>query len=96
MYDRFRCSDASARGQGAAYIVLRGRHASLDQTDLNMCFRLIIIGGGGSFRKLGPFGTKGSAPPPGRSGWGGPPLGPLRPGGSLILLDASFLGAKPR
>jgi hypothetical protein len=26
----------------------------------------------------------------------GPPQGPLRPGGSFILLDASFLGAKSR
>jgi hypothetical protein len=65
--------DASARGQGAAYIVLRGRRAQQDQADLNMWFRFIIIGGGGSFRKLGAFGTRGcrSAPPPGRSGWGG-------------------------
>jgi hypothetical protein len=31
----------------------------------------------------------------GRSGVA-PPRGPLRPGGSLILLDASFLGAKSR
>jgi hypothetical protein len=36
------------------------------------------------------------APPPGRSGWVGPPGGPLRPGGPLHLLDASFLGAKSR
>jgi hypothetical protein len=36
------------------------------------------------------------APPPGRSVWGGPPRGPLRPGGLFILLDASFLGAKSR
>jgi hypothetical protein len=42
----------------------------------------------GSWAHLAPGG-------PGRAGVG-PPLGPLRPGGFLILLDAPFLGAKPR
>jgi hypothetical protein len=64
-----------------------------------MWFRLILGGGGGTFQKMRQFGTGGEgrpAPPPGRLGWGGPPRGPLRPGGSLILLDAFFLGAKSR
>jgi hypothetical protein len=30
------------------------------------------------------------------SGWGEAPQGPLRPGGPLLLLDVSFLGAKSR
>jgi hypothetical protein len=68
-------SDASARGQGAAYIVLRGRHAPYDQTDLNMWFRLIIIGGGGSFQTLGPFGTRGAGWPHYQAGRAG--VGPL-------------------
>jgi hypothetical protein len=33
------------------------------------------------------------APPPGRSGWGGPPQGSLWPGGPSLLVDASVLGA---
>jgi hypothetical protein len=34
-----------------------------DQTDLNMWFRLILGGGGGTFQKLGPFGTRGPTSP---------------------------------
>jgi hypothetical protein len=45
-------------GRGAAYIVLSGRRATWDQIDLNMWFRLILIGGGGTFQKLGPFGAR--------------------------------------
>jgi hypothetical protein len=62
----------------------------------NLWFRLIeaVEEHSGSWAHLGLGGQP--APPPGRSGWGGPPRGPLRPGGSLILLDASFLGAKSR
>jgi hypothetical protein len=64
----------------------------------NLWFRLILIGGGRTFRKLGPFGATGAdRPHPQADRVGvGPPRGPLWPGGSLILLDASFLGAKSR
>jgi hypothetical protein len=58
-------------------------------------FRLILIGSGRTFQKLGPFDARGlTGPTIRRSGWGGPPRGPLRPGGSLILLDTSSIGAK--
>jgi hypothetical protein len=63
-----------------------------------MWFRLILIGVGGTFQKPSPLEPGGGRPAPplgGRSGVG-PIRGPLRPGGALILLDASFLGAKPR
>jgi hypothetical protein len=85
-------------GAGATYIVMRGRHASSDQTDLNMWFRLILGGVGGTIQKMGPFGARGANRPhhqDARAGVG-PPRRPLRPSGSLILLDASFLGAKSR
>jgi hypothetical protein len=39
-------------GQGAAYIVLRGYHASWDQNDLNKWFRLILGGSGGTIQKM--------------------------------------------
>jgi hypothetical protein len=65
-----------------------------------MWFRLILGGCGGTLQNMRRFGTRGGgyrpAPPPGRSVWGGPPRGPLRPGGLSLLLDAFFLGAKSR
>jgi hypothetical protein len=85
-------------GRGAAYIVQRGGRASWDQTDLNKWFRLILTGVE-EHLEAGPIWFQGVADGPhhwaGRSGVG-PIRGPLRPGGSLILLDASFLGAKGR
>jgi hypothetical protein len=56
-------SDAFARRQGAAYIVQRGGRASWNQTDLNMWFRLILIGGGGTFQKMRWFGARGTDRP---------------------------------
>jgi hypothetical protein len=64
-------------GRRAAYIVQRGGRASQDQTNLNMWFRLILIGGGGTLQMMRSFEARGDqpAPPPGRSVWGGPPSG---------------------
>jgi hypothetical protein len=60
-------------GRGAAYIALRGRHAPFDHRP-NEWFRLILIGGGRTFRKLDPFGTRGATGPTTRPiGLGGPP-----------------------
>jgi hypothetical protein len=54
---------------GSAYIVQRRSHAPYDQTNLNLWFRLILIGGGKTFQKLGPFGV---------GGWPvGPTTGPV-------------------
>jgi hypothetical protein len=59
-----------------------------------MWFKLIFIGGGGTFQKLGPVGARGwpTGSTTGPVGLLWAPLGVhFRLGGSLILLDASFL-----
>jgi hypothetical protein len=45
--------------RGSAYKTRRRLCAPYDQTELNLWFRLILIGGGRTFRKLGPFGARG-------------------------------------
>jgi hypothetical protein len=85
-------------GQGVCLCSPEEMTCTYDQTDLNLWFRLILRGGGRTFQKLGPFDARGADRPHHQAAHSGvgPPRGPLRPGGSLILLDASFLGAKSR
>jgi hypothetical protein len=50
-------------GQEVCLYSQRRLRAPYDQTDLNLWFRLIFIGVGRTFWKLGPFGARGSTGP---------------------------------
>jgi hypothetical protein len=93
-----RDSDASARGQGSCLYSPEGWTCVVGS---NQPKHVVSIDSHRRWRNIpeddadrGPGGPTGPTTRP--IGLGGPPLVPLRPGGLLILLDASFLGAKPR
>jgi hypothetical protein len=74
-------------GEGSASVVQRRLCAPYDQTDLNLWFRLILIGGGRTFQKLGPFGARGAGRP---HNWAGRSrVGPLRVHFGQWVLDPS-------